>query len=427
MSDIDNATEPSRGDVVTESLARAQAVCRAAGYDVVGPGVVAELDGQIATLREQLHRAREAHASEMRAIANELRDSRWARDRIATLVRCDNAWPLDRVVAELAAEMAKLAQRADDATRVCSNPACTAAIVRLDDGSRVCANGHPSRWVEIAEVQRIEGELSKVDAAFAALEIRDDSLNMLEEPRPRDTTHARANQLEHLRIELETLRGADEQCDEAWNVVVDLDLGPGFPSCDHDDQECDVCANAPRTLAAIITYLDDRATKAEHDLRELAHATDECLADAKAEIAKLKGTAEVLASTASDGGTEANEWRERADEYAAEIVRVNAERAAMAERIAVLEEYRDHDHKVANDIHRIFQTYADALDAIAGLLPTLAAEPAAERSKPATIAMHAQQAIREGDRWAARNRVLEARAQLMRDVCAGKLDEKGRE
>lgn len=45
---------------------------------------------------------------------------------------------------------------------VCSNPACTAAVIRREDGSRYCSAGHPARWVTVDLLTKTEAEISRL-------------------------------------------------------------------------------------------------------------------------------------------------------------------------------------------------------------------------------------------------------------------------
>lgn len=56
---------------------------------------------------------------------------------------------------------------ATDHARVCSQPGCLAATVRRDDGAHVCAAGHPTRWVDVAEVEPLRTRVAELETALS--------------------------------------------------------------------------------------------------------------------------------------------------------------------------------------------------------------------------------------------------------------------
>jgi len=110
----------------TVSIARAVAIVRAHGRDVVDVGVLAELDSRLHSLGEQLHREREAHAAE-------LREYRTAHLRLATLAQHTEDAPVGELVALLAAKIAALADAADGVVLHAECRAC-ARVAAVFDG-----------------------------------------------------------------------------------------------------------------------------------------------------------------------------------------------------------------------------------------------------------------------------------------------------
>jgi hypothetical protein len=53
--------------------------------------------------------------------------------------------------------------------RVCSSPACSAAIIRRDDGHRYCSAGHPARWVQIDELDKAQARIAELEAERAVI------------------------------------------------------------------------------------------------------------------------------------------------------------------------------------------------------------------------------------------------------------------
>ena len=56
-----------------------------------------------------------------------------------------------------------------EATHICDTPGCLAAVVRRDNGSRVCGAGHPSRWVDRADLVASEARETTLREALISI------------------------------------------------------------------------------------------------------------------------------------------------------------------------------------------------------------------------------------------------------------------
>jgi len=68
-------------------------------------------------------------------------------------------------------EIERLRELLEEATRICDEPGCTAAVVRRDDGTRYCAKGHPSRWVEATELKSAQREIEELNTQLTTKNI----------------------------------------------------------------------------------------------------------------------------------------------------------------------------------------------------------------------------------------------------------------
>lgn len=105
----------------------------------------------------QLAEAREEGAAAVADLTLELTTAREQIDKLMSMAGAANA------------EVMVLQRQLAEASRVCDQPGCTAAVVRRDDGARVCAAGHRSRWVEVTDLYQVQAQLAEALSALRAI------------------------------------------------------------------------------------------------------------------------------------------------------------------------------------------------------------------------------------------------------------------
>jgi hypothetical protein len=118
-------------------------------------------------------------------------------------------WP------ETADDVETLAEELREASRVCDQCGCTAAVIRKSSGSRVCAAGHRSRWYDAEDFERVRGERDHFETAYALSSGERD-----EAQAERATLAERLAVVERERDDLRALRHASiGECCDTWNVA----------------------------------------------------------------------------------------------------------------------------------------------------------------------------------------------------------------